>query len=258
MEIARNADLQERLRRIAVLIPCWQPDQRLIELVESLARFSFQAIVVVNDGSEAEYDAIFERVRAIPSAVVLRHERNRGTGRAVKTAMQYALNSLPKAAGVVTADADGQHAVSDIVHVAEAIAADGTAPVLGSRRFGPGVPLRSRFGNILTKYVFLALSGHRFADTQCGLRGIPLRWVPAMLAVKGDRYEFVMSSLAEMCRLGIPPRQMPIETIYFRRNRSSHFKPVRDSIRIYFNLFRHYAGMRIKRAPRGGAGCMSA
>jgi len=245
----------EGLRRIAVLIPCWRPDERLIELVESLARFRFQAIVVVNDGSEAEYDAIFERVQAIPSAVVLRHEKNRGTGCAVKTAMQYALDSLPEALGVVTADADGQHAVNDIVRVAQAIASDGTIPVLGSRRFGPGVPFRSRFGNTLTRYVFLALSGQRFADTQCGLRGIPRRWAPAMLAVKGDRYEFVINSLAEMCRLGIPPRQIPIETIYFRRNRS-HFKPVRDSIRIYFSLFRLYAGLMIKRAPRGGAGCM--
>ncbi len=233
--------MQERLAGIAVLIPAWQPDEQLVELVRLLVRFPFRAIVVVNDGSEAYYDQIFAQVGAMPPAIVLRHERNRGQGRALKTAMRYVLETIPGLAGVVTADADGQHSVKDIVRVAEATAASGGMPVLGVRSFGEGVPLRSRFGNVVTRYVFCALSGYLIADTQCGLRGIPSRLIPAMLAVKGDRYEIMASMLTQLCWLGVPPLEVPIDTIYIDQNRCSHFRPIRDSIRIYLFLLRLYA-----------------
>lgn len=243
MQISSETSREKLLRRVAVIIPCWQPDHRTVELVRSLADLPFSAIVVVNDGSEDIYEEFFDRVRATPLAIVLKHDKNRGQGWAVKTAMRYVVDNLPNVEAVVTADADGQHAVKDIVRVAEATVSGGSLPVLGTRTFGAGVPLRSRFGNILTQYVFRLLSGFMITDTQSGLRGIPRRWLPAMIGVKGDRFEFAVSVLAQLCRLGAPPREIPIETIYFDQNRSSHFNPVRDSIRIYLFLFRLYGAL---------------
>ena len=101
--------MREDLSRIAVVIPALNPDERLVVLVESLAKYPFAAIVVVNDGSETEYDAVFERLRPLPRARLLRHAVNQGPGRAYKTAFQYVLADLPESIGVVTADADGQH-----------------------------------------------------------------------------------------------------------------------------------------------------
>jgi len=236
----KETRLQEQLKRIAVLIPSLNPDERLAELVRSLTAFPFRAVIVVNDGSDSKYDEIFALLGSMPSVIVLRHSRNQGQGCAVRTAMRYALESLPELAGIVTSDADGQHAVEDIVRVAVETASSGR-PVLGVRTFSAGVPLRSRFGNIITQYVFCALSGMAVPDTQSGLRGIPVRWLPAMLTIRGDRFEFAVSVLAELARLSAPPRQVPIQTIYFDQNRSSHFRPVRDSLRIYMFLLRLYA-----------------
>lgn len=241
MGVPEQTHLKDHLGHLVIVIPSLQPDERLVDLVRSLAEFPFLAIVVVNDGSEEQYDAIFARVSALPPAIVLRHDVNRGQGGAVKSAIRFVLDRMPAATGVVTADADGQHAVKDIVRIAEAIAANGERPVLGVRAFGGGVPLRSRFGNILTQYVFAALSGTMISDTQSGLRGIPARWLPEILRVQGDRFEFAVSLLANLCRLSIPPIELPVETIYIEGNRSSHFKPIRDSVRIYLFLLRLYA-----------------
>lgn len=226
---------------VAVLIPAWEPNEQLIDLVQSLARLYFAAIVVVNDGSGEEYDHLFSRASAIPGVVVLRHTQNRGQGCAVRTAMRYVFDRLPALIGVVTADADGQHAIEDIARMAKALASGATRPVLGVRTFDQGVPLRSRFGNILTRYVFRFFSGVTITDTQSGLRAIPQRWLAEALLARGDRFEFAIGFLAHFCRIGAPPAEVPIATIYFDGNRSSHFKPLQDSMRIYLFLLRSFA-----------------
>ena len=230
------------LKRVAILIPAWKPDEKLIALVDSLLQYPFAAIVVVNDGSGPEYDPLFETLSAHATVRILRHEVNCGQGRAHKTAFRYALTELHGLIGVVTADADGQHAPDDIVRVAMLLARSEDRPVLGMRTFAEGVPFRSKFGNNVTRYFFKFLFGRSIRDTQCGLRGFPIESLRELLNVRGERYEYTSSVLGYLCRDGRPPIESPIATIYLDHNRSSHFRPLRDSIRIYSLLFLLYAG----------------
>ena len=92
--------------------------------------------------------------------------------------------------------------------------------ILGARDFSAKeVPFRSRFGNVLTKGVFRFVCGIKITDTQTGLRAIPARFLPVMMEIEGSRYE------------------VTIRTIYLDENDSSHFNPLRDSIRIYKTIF---------------------
>ncbi len=104
-----------------------------------------------------------------------------GEGAALKTGLNYALVKCRNLRGVVTADGDGQHHPDDIVHVAESLAPEGNALVLGVRGFSGRVPLRSRLGNDITRGLMHALVGQKLADTQTGLRGIPNRLIPHLL-----------------------------------------------------------------------------
>lgn len=61
--------------------------------------------------------------------------------------------------------------------------------MLGSRSFAAHVPLRSRFGNSLTRYIFALVTGAKLADTQTGLRAFPRNLLPELLALSGERYE---------------------------------------------------------------------
>ena len=231
---------QIALDRLAVLIPAWQPEQRLTVLVASLVAQGFGAVLVVNDGSDKKCSVLFEELALLPRVHVLRHAVNLGKGRALKTGINYFLNELREMDGLVTADADGQHTPADVARVAQALLkADGKL-VLGSRRIAADAPFRSRFGNGLTRHIFAFVTGAKLTDTQTGLRAFPRHLLPELLVLDGERYEYEMTVLAHVCRLGSKPLEIPVETVYIDGNRSSHFDPVWDSMRIYFVLVRFY------------------
>jgi glycosyltransferase involved in cell wall biosynthesis len=232
------------LSRIAILVPAWQPEENLISLLEALEPSEFAAVVLIDDGSGAVSQQIFAYASTIAKVRVLRHAANLGKGRALKTGLNYVLAEMPDVEGVVSADADGQHAANDIIAVAGHLYRNGR-PVLGTRTFGANVPFRSRFGNTLTRYLFWFLAGEKVSDTQSGLRGFPRNRLAELIQLAGEGYEYEMNVLAHLCRKGVVPEEVPIATIYLEQNRSSHFDPIRDSMRIYFVLARFYASSLI-------------
>jgi len=185
----------------------------------------------VDDGSLPGHD-VFKAVEA-RGATVVTHAQNRGKGAALKTGFGWILGHMPDCAVVVTADADGQHRPADIARVAEVALANPDALTLGVRAFTGKVPLRSRFGNWWTRQFFLLATRIRLSDTQTGLRGIPASLLPRVIDIPGDRYEYEMAVLADARHHPSPPVQVPIETVYLAGNASSHFSPLRDSVRIY-------------------------
>ncbi|GAA4312337.1 hypothetical protein GCM10023162_18200 [Klenkia terrae] len=213
---------------VVLLVPAYQPDERLPALLSAVARLDPSIdLVVVDDGSGPT--PVFDACRAL-GAVVLRHGVNRGKGAALRAGLAHVLLVSPSAA-VVTADADGQHLPEDVVRVA------GRAPhglVLGVRSFdGADVPLRSKVGNRVSAVLVRAATGRALADTQTGLRGFAPDLLPWLLTVPGDRFEYELRVLLEVARRGTPIEQLPITTVYLAGNASSHFSPVRDSLRVY-------------------------
>ena len=47
--------------KVGIIIPSLSPDERLVTLVQQLKEEGFANILVVNDGSTAEYDDFFEK-----------------------------------------------------------------------------------------------------------------------------------------------------------------------------------------------------
>ena len=172
---------------MAVLIPARRIEPALAPLVDALLDEGFGAIIVVDDGSPVEDKPIFDSLAAKPRVHRLRHAVNLGKGRALKTGINYFLNSLAGFAGLVTADADGQHSADDILRVAEVLLASPGRAVLGCRSFTGAIPLRSRFGNGLTRLVFHFVSGHEVGDTQTGLRAFPSALLPDLVALTSTR-----------------------------------------------------------------------
>lgn len=219
---------------IAVLIPAYQPDHRLDSYVEQLVNAGVKTIVVVDDGSGPGYDDIFSRLAKVGEAAVLRYPVNRGKGYALRYGMEHIQNTYPGCRFIVTADSDGQHTVTDILRMADALREDATGLLLGTRDFsGPDVPPKSRMGNRITCRVFQALYGQKVSDTQTGLRGFAFEMLPHMLQIKGDRYEYEMNQLIHCSIEHIPIRSLPIETVYEDNNSGSHFRAFADSWRIY-------------------------
>jgi glycosyltransferase involved in cell wall biosynthesis len=221
-------------RDTCVLIPAYKPDERLNEMIDRLFAAGFETVVAVDDGGGEAYRAIFEKASA-QGAHVLTHPVNRGKGAALKTGLSHIAAHFPMP--VVTADADGQHAVKDIVRVAQKLREEPEALVLGARD-KKQMPPRSKVGNTITCTVLGLLSGLWIDDTQTGLRGIPRSLLEEYAKLEGDRYEYEMNMLLETRKKGTIVEQVTIDTIYIDDNKSSHFSVIRDSARIYGLMLR--------------------
>ena len=220
-----------------ILIPSYEPDHKLVDLVETLsAAPDGHQVLVVNDGSDPRFDPVFDKVRLF-GATVIEHHPNRGKGYALKRGFDYIAGHYP-GQDVVCADSDGQHTPDDIFAIANELAPGADHIVLGARSFTGEIPLRSRFGNAATRVALRAASGLRLQDTQTGLRGYPASLLPWLGTIDGDRFEYELNVLLEAKRSDIEVLEVPIATVYIDDNESSHFRPVVDSIRVYLPLVR--------------------
>jgi glycosyltransferase involved in cell wall biosynthesis len=223
------------------IIPAYNPSFELPKLAHDLRALGLTHVVVVNDGSSPETGSAFRDLPADPGLHLLHHATNLGKGAALKTGLNYAYCQFPHARVFVTADADGQHTPADIVRVVQEGLLHPDALVLGVRSLRSGVPLRSRVGNQVTRKLVHWLMGSKLTDTQTGLRAIPRSLVPVLLRIPATGYEFELDMLVAAKHAGIPLRELPIQTIYLDGNRSSHFNPLLDSMKIYFVLLRFSA-----------------
>jgi glycosyltransferase involved in cell wall biosynthesis len=226
------------MQSLVILIPAYQPGAALVEVVGALAARSPHAIVVVDDGSGGEFRAIFDQVLTLPNTTVLRHAVNMGKGAALKTGINFILCEFPGAAGVVTLDADGQHHPDDVLSVCSRFEESPDQVVIGARSFQGEIPLRSWLGNQVTRIVLRLVLGQRLTDTQTGLRAIPKALLPQLLKIGASGYEFELEMLVTAKHSGLGVIEQPIRTIYEHGNPTSHFNPLRDSMRIYFVLLR--------------------
>ncbi|MGB8452146.1 MAG: glycosyltransferase family 2 protein [Anaerocolumna sp.] len=168
----------------------------------------------------------------------LNHEVNRGKGAAIKTALNYIENNESDIQGIVVLDADGQQRPEDALRLLDALHQNNSGLVLGVRQFSGKIPFRSLFGNTITKYIFRIISGKWVSDTQTGLRAFSKDLIPMLLKITGDRYEYEMNVLLKCAKNNILITEVTIATIYHDESNScSHFRTIRDSVRIYSNLF---------------------
>lgn len=201
-------------------------------------------VLIVDDGSDSQARPIFDDLAKIENCEVKRHEVNKGKGAALKTALNVALKNRDFEC-FITADADGQHEIDDIVHLAKNLALtnlDQQVAVLGVRDFqSPEVPWKSKLGNRVTATLVKFLFGRKVSDTQTGLRGFSRQTTEEIILEHGEKYEYELNCLISMIRNGISIIEIPIKTIYLGiDNPTTHFKPIRDSVRIYSSLFLNF------------------
>jgi glycosyltransferase involved in cell wall biosynthesis len=188
-------------------------------------------VIVIDDGST---DGTGQAARDA-GAEVLRHETNRGKGAALQTGWEAA--AARGFSHVITLDADGQHAPSDIPRFLERLQQTPDALLVGDRPMtGEHVPKSSRIGRAVSDFMLWAAAskeiGAERPDTQCGFRVYPLGHV-RQLPLRGRRYEFEMEVLVRAAWVGVPVLSVPISVHYPPEDeRVSHFHKWRDNARI--------------------------
>ena len=224
------------------LIPSYEPDFVLLDVVKELLDNSF-IVVVVNDGSEEKYDEVFNK---LPKEVVyLSYPVNGGKGHALKHGLKFIKENFYDCT-IVTLDSDGQHKVSDAIKICDECENKETdSLILGSRNFDKKAPRKSRFGNFMARTSFLISTRHKIYDTQTGLRAFNSRLLEMMIDIQGERYEYEMNVLLEAIREKIPIIEVKIETIYIDNNSGTHYSPFKDTMKIFKEVIKYSASSLI-------------
>ncbi len=220
--------------KFVALIPSYEPDEKLIEVVKQLSKSDFE-IIVVNDGSNDSFKSVFER--ASKYAKVLGYDENKGKGYALKLGLSYISNNYENVI-VVTMDSDGQHTVKDALKLCKLACKNKDTIILGKRLRGDKTPLRSKIGNGITRFFFRMITGCDIYDTQTGLRAFNSDLIPFLLKVDGDRFDYEMNVLLDAYKNKIILKEENIAVIYEDNNKGSHFRTIRDSYLIYKQVFK--------------------
>ena len=221
-----------------ILIPSYEPDEKLLELLQKINKKDFE-IIIVNDGSSKKYDNIF---KLVPSYIkLLSYKENQGKGYALKTGLKYIKDNYKDNYIIITMDSDGQHKIEDAIKLANYIEKNPNNLVLGKRLRNNKTPLRSRIGNSIIKLIYKSLTNLNIYDTQTGLRAFSNKLIDYYITIPGNRFEYEMNVLLYSKEKNIPIHEIKIETIYIDNNSHSHFKTFKDSYRIFKEIikFKH-------------------
>ena len=230
-------------RSVGVVIPAYQAAATLGAVVDGLRRALTDAFVIaVDDGSTDDTHSVASQV----CDEVLRFERNRGKGAALRAGIGAALRLGANA--VVTIDADGQH---DPVYAPALVTALAAADVaIGARaRRGTTMPLSRRATNALSARAMSACAGSPIGDAQSGYRAMR-RSVLEAVDARGDRYEYETDFLLRAGRLGYRIVDVPVSTLY---GPPSHFRLLPDALLVMRSIWRHRAGAFTRTPAPAGA-----
>jgi glycosyltransferase involved in cell wall biosynthesis len=219
--------------RIVCVLPCYNVAASCGEILKKIL-LRVEHVIAINDGSTDETETILNSIASKSDCrvSVFSFPQNRGKGAALIEGFRHALGRPFDL--LVTIDADGQHEPSDIDRLATLWIETRPDLMIGERLELAAMPMRSRFGNWLTSRILNVFFPGCPRDTQSGLRALNYQFVSEVVdSIRPQRYEtelrILLLALAQRRQIG----SVAIKTIYFDGNRQSHFRPIRDSARIY-------------------------
>ena len=206
---------------IAILIPTYNPTDKLVNTVNILKDNGFKNIILVNDGSVD--NSIFSLIEV---SRILVHKENLGKGAALKTGFLYLKNL--KYDGVITVDDDLQQDILDIRKIADSFL-EKEGIYFGVRNF-ENAPFLRKVANKITAKLFKILYKNDICDTQTGLRCFPKHLLSQLANINGFGFEYEMNVLKYLSINNFNIKKINIKTVY--DDNKSHFHVIKDSFKI--------------------------
>jgi glycosyltransferase involved in cell wall biosynthesis len=230
--------------KICIVIPAYNEAQRIGRVLAGVTALGMD-VLVVDDGST---DGTAEIARGHDVHLIV-HERNRGKGVAIRTAIAWLLERGYAAA--LFLDADGQHLPEEAPRFLEAYGLSGADLVLGSRmRETSAMPFVRKCSNRFSSLLLSRLAGVRVTDGQSGYRLMSARLLRFLQDRGGARFDFESEMIIDAVRMGMKYEEVPISCIY--GDKKSHYHPLRDSGEFFSLVLRkswELLGRWVRRGP---------
>ena len=231
--------------KICFVLPTYNEEENIENIIQQIlkeeknqSKHTF-SILVVDDNSTDETQAIVQRYTSLNSKVHLVTGQKKGLGDAYKRGFNYALNDL-QADLIFQMDSDGQHDTSLIPHFVSSIE-EGRDVVIGSRFVEGGTTpdfsfsrlLMSKVGNLLVRYVGGIT---QVKDCTSGYRAIRASYLKELdfsyLSTRG--YSFQSSLICDLAWRGADISEIPIE--FSSRQGGDSKLAFRDQIEFLLNI----------------------
>jgi glycosyltransferase involved in cell wall biosynthesis len=205
-------------------------ESRVIGTVVAELRAAGYPVVVVDDGSADGTGP----AAGTAGAIVVRHPVNLGQGAALQTGIEFALEQGAEI--IVTFDADGQHRVSDIPALCDALASNQADFALGSRALGASLnaPLSRRILLRLATWFTRLSTGMRVTDTHNGLRAMTRRGALA-LKLRQNRMAHASELLQQIADSELRYVEVPV-TIQYSAYSLAKGQSLGDALTILIDL----------------------
>lgn len=195
---------------VVVVVPVHNEAATVASVVERVP--ADYEVVVVDDGST-------DRPDLPPRATVLRHERNRGLGAAIRTGFEEARRR--GASAVAFLDADGEYDPAELPRLIEPILRGEADYVVGSRFTGEIARMHPwrRAGNVALTWLTTLAARRRLTDAQSGMRALG-RDALRHAAISHD-YNYAQVLTLDLLGKGFRYAEVPIS--YDRRRHGRSF-----------------------------------
>jgi glycosyltransferase involved in cell wall biosynthesis len=225
--------------RVLVAIPAYNEEATITAVVQrvrdSLPEFE---LLVVNDGSRDTTERVLQRLNVKTAT----HLCNLGYGRAIQTAIKYALACDYEV--LITLDADGQHQPEQIKDMFRESMAKGWDVLIGSRHVKERNYAHSPFGRRLGMQLFSTLvgvlAGQRIYDTSSGLK--VLRRSVFEPLTRWHFVDFHAEAIVYLLQLGYRVGEFPVTMAERKHGQSMHsfqsyFKyPLKTSLMVLLGI----------------------
>ena len=217
--------------RAMVLIPAYNAAASVGDVVRGSKEFVAD-VVVVDDGSRDDTAAV---ARA-SGAEVISHPQNRGKGGALKTGFAWAVQHGYDV--VVTLDADGQHLPREIPKFLRCREESGADLIIGSRAhlFGEMLP-RRRMANRFSAWTIARASKTGITDSQSGFRLYSANLL-RNVRLRTEGFDLESEVIVRAGVGGFKVITTPIDLGFVDGISTSHYKPLKDTLRIAWTVMR--------------------
>ncbi|MCS6919414.1 MAG: glycosyltransferase family 2 protein [Fimbriimonadales bacterium] len=219
---------------VSVIVPVYNEEATLGELLNRLRRAPFRKeILVVDDGS---HDKTPDILAEQPDIVALRHERNRGKGASIRTALQHATGDI-----IIIQDADLEYDPDEIPNVIAPIV-QGEAQVVYGNRFWRGLPkempMPNKIANRLLAWAVRLLFGYPLSDEATCYKAFRADLLKS-LPLRCERFEFCPEVTAKILKRRIPILEVPLQRYQPRTKRTGKKIRWTDGVEAIWTLLKY-------------------